>query len=43
MVADAVEKLRRAQPELTVSLLVASFPPSDPDWLDALTRAGMPL
>jgi AraC-like DNA-binding protein len=43
MVADAVEKLRRAQPELTVSLLVASFPPSDPGWLDALARAGMPL
>jgi AraC-like DNA-binding protein/TolB-like protein len=43
MVKEAVERLRRAQPELTVSYMVASFPLADPDWLDALACAGMPL
>ena len=39
----AVEHLRRAQPEFSVSLMMASYPPSDPDWLEAVARAGMPL
>ena len=39
----AVEKWRRAQPEMTVSLLMACFPPADPGWLDELARAGVPL
>jgi AraC-like DNA-binding protein/TolB-like protein len=39
----AVEHLRRAQPEFSVSLMMACLPPADPDWLDALTQAGMSL
>jgi AraC-like DNA-binding protein/TolB-like protein len=39
----AVEHWRRAQPEITVSLLMACFPPSEPGWLEELVRAGVPL
>jgi AraC-like DNA-binding protein/TolB-like protein len=39
----AVEHWRRAQPEITVSLLVACYPPADPGWLEELVRAGVPL
>jgi adenylate cyclase len=42
-VAEGVECMRRAQPELSVSLIMATYPPADPTWLAALTRAGMPL
>ncbi len=42
-VVEAVECMRRAQPELSVSLIVATYPPADPGWLDAVARAGMPL
>jgi hypothetical protein len=42
-VVEAVECMRRAQPELSVSLIVAIYPPADPGWLDAVARAGMPL
>lgn len=34
---------RRAQPELTISLLVNMGVPCDPRWCDELARAGMPL
>jgi hypothetical protein len=39
----AVEQWRRAQPHMTVSLMLACFPPADPGWLDELARAGLPL
>jgi TolB-like protein len=42
-VAHSVDTMRRAQPHLTVSLLVENYPLADPGWLQALTRAGMPL
>ena len=42
-VIQSVERMRRAQPHLTVSLLVENYPVADPDWLEAITRAGMPL
>ena len=41
--AYGVECMRRAQPEFSVSVIMATYPPADPVWLDALTRAGMPL
>jgi adenylate cyclase len=40
---EAVEHMRRAQPEFSVSLIMATYPPADPVWLDAIARAGMPL
>ena len=39
----AVERLRRARPDITVSLIAASFPGAPPQWLDAVARAGVPL
>jgi AraC-like DNA-binding protein/TolB-like protein len=42
-VAEAVECMRRAQPEFSVSLITATYPPADTGWLDAIARAGMPL
>lgn len=42
-IREAVENWRRVQPEMTVSLLAACFPPSDPGWLDEMARAGMPI
>jgi AraC-like DNA-binding protein/TolB-like protein len=42
-VAHSVDCMRRAQPHLTVSLLVENYPIADPDWLEAISRAGMPL
>ena len=42
-VREAVACMRRAQPELSVSLIVATYPPADPGWLDAVARVGMPL
>jgi AraC-like DNA-binding protein/TolB-like protein len=42
-VADSVDRMRRAQPHLSVSLLVENYPVADPDWLHAIARAGMPL
>lgn len=42
-VMSGVESMRRAQPEFSVSLIMAAYPPADPAWLDALSRAGMPL
>jgi len=43
LVAHSVECMRRAQPHLTVSLLVENYPVADPDWLEAISRAGLPL
>ncbi len=40
---EAVECMRRAQPEFSVALIVATYPPADPGWLDAIACAGMPL
>jgi AraC-like DNA-binding protein len=42
-VVTGVECMRRAQPEFSVSLIMATFPPADPVWLDAVARASMPL
>jgi AraC-like DNA-binding protein/TolB-like protein len=42
-VARSVDSMRRAQPHMTVSLLVENYPIADPDWLEAITRLGMPL
>jgi adenylate cyclase len=42
-IVEAVERMRRAQPEFSVSLIMATYPPADPGWLDAIARAGMPL
>jgi adenylate cyclase len=44
-IAEAVERWRRAQPDLTVSLLAATYPAwaTKPDWFDELARAGVPL
>jgi AraC-like DNA-binding protein len=42
-IAEAVACMRHAQPELSVSLIMATYPPADPGWLDAIARAGMPL
>jgi AraC-like DNA-binding protein/TolB-like protein len=42
-VARSVDCMRRAQPHMTVSLLVENYPIADPDWLEAITRLGMPL
>jgi len=42
-VAHSVDCMRRAQPHLTVSLLVENYPVADPDWLDAISHAGLPL
>jgi adenylate cyclase len=42
-VLEGVECMRRAQPELSVSLIMVTYPPADPTWLGALARAGMPL
>ena len=40
--AQAVDRLRRAHPYLTVSYHADSFP-ADPGWLEAAASAGMPL
>ena len=40
--AQAVERMRRLHPEVSVSLLAASDPWADPRWLDALGGAGLP-
>jgi AraC-like DNA-binding protein/TolB-like protein len=42
-VAHSVDCMRRAQPHLTVSLLVENYPVADPDWLESISRAGLPL
>jgi AraC-like DNA-binding protein/TolB-like protein len=42
-VAHSVDCMRRAQPHLSVSLLVENYPIADPDWLEAIARAGLPL
>ena len=42
-VAHSVDCMRRAQPHLSVSLLVENYPVADPDWLAAISRAGLPL
>jgi AraC-like DNA-binding protein len=42
-VMEGVEHMRHAQPEFSLSLIMATYPPADPEWLDALSRAGMPL
>ena len=39
-VAYSVDCMRRAQPHLTVSLLVENYPVADRDWLEAITRCG---
>ena len=39
----AVESFRRAHPDTSISLVVKQAGSRDPDWLDALHRAGMPL
>ena len=39
---QAVERMRRLQPEVSVSLLAASDPWADTRWLDALGSAGLP-
>jgi hypothetical protein len=43
--AKAVECLRRIQPEITVSLLMASFvhPEYGIGWCEALAETGLPL
>jgi hypothetical protein len=41
-VAQSVDCLRRAHPDLTLSYHAGSFP-ADPRWLDSLARTGMPL
>lgn len=43
MVEHSVDCMRRAQPHMSVSLLVENYPPADRSWLDAIVRAGMPL
>ena len=42
-VAHSVDCMRHAQPHLTVSLLVENYPLADPGWLEAISRAGLPL
>jgi tetratricopeptide (TPR) repeat protein len=42
-VVRSVDCMRRAQPHITVSLVVENYPIADPDWLEAITRLGMPL
>ncbi len=42
-VVAGVECMRRAQPQFSVAQITATYPPADPVWLDAVTRAGMPL
>ena len=42
-VVEAVECMRRAQPEFSISLILATYPPADPHWVEAVARAGMPL
>jgi AraC-like DNA-binding protein/TolB-like protein len=39
---QAVERMRRRHPDVSVSLLAASDPWADPRWLDALGGAGLP-
>jgi AraC-like DNA-binding protein len=41
--APAVERMRRLHPDVSVSLLMACDPRADPDWLDAMAGAGLPL
>jgi hypothetical protein len=46
LLGQAVEQLRRLQPDISVSLLVQAMPAtaSDcPGWLDKLVRAGLPI
>jgi tetratricopeptide (TPR) repeat protein len=42
-VSHSVDCMLRAQPHLTVSLLVENYPQADPGWLEAISRAGLPL
>ncbi|HEX5326772.1 MAG TPA: helix-turn-helix domain-containing protein [Acetobacteraceae bacterium] len=42
-VARSVDCMRRARPHLTVSEIVEIWPWADTGWLEAITRAGMPL
>jgi tetratricopeptide (TPR) repeat protein len=42
-VAHSVDHLRRVRPHLTVAQIVEVFPLADVDWLEAITRAGMPI
>jgi AraC-like DNA-binding protein/TolB-like protein len=42
-VLRSVDCLRRARPHLTVSQIVGFWPWADASWLEAITRAGMPL
>jgi hypothetical protein len=42
-VVRSVDYMRRARPHLAVSEIVALWPWADTGWLEAITRAGMPL
>jgi adenylate cyclase len=41
--AQAVERMRRLLPHASVSLLADCAPGANPDWLDAMAGAGLPL